>query len=277
MASASVKRYDGSTWNTWAPNGYYGQGISGVAKSPSGIYAVLYGRSWASGTGASGSGNPSIVGASDFYRLDPSSMENYFYNAIASDENGKFYAAGSRVEEIASNPGQYKVIGGRVVTGQGTSWDTPENLGDDELRGVAAGDGYVVVVGENRTAYYSHNGGAWTQVSGITRRPPPDAVYPAETFVSVVYAGNGVFYALCNSSPHWTDGDKGFIYRIEDGVGTLVDGGYSGQLYGLAAVPAVNGAFASGFSGSILTNLSQEYLDTLNKGAGLPWLMLLLQ
>lgn len=273
FATNSVKRFDGSGWRDWQQPGYFGQPIIGIAKSPQGQYAVLSGSTWAQGSDTSG-GNPCIVGTTELHCLEAMQTGSTYYSSIGSDAAGSFYAVGAKVEESSAGAGDWTVVGGRVVSGQGSSWAVPVDLGVDELRAVAAGNGYVVVVGENRAAYYSQNGGAWQQIQGISRRPPISDT-PLETFVNVIHAGNGVFYALSNTNSHWTDGGKGYLWRIENGQGTVVEGGYSGELFGLSTDPSQNATFVTGSAGVVLTNLP-GFQESLPVRQALPGVLLLL-
>lgn len=273
VSNHSLKRWNGSSWQDWMPPGYYSNPISGVAKMSQGTYVLLTGRNWASGSGTSGGGTPCFVGEQSLVCLESLLAENSFFYDLAADDAGKVYAVGAKVTEEPPASGYWKVAGGRIAVGQNGVWSTPADISQDELRAVATGGGYVVAVGENRTAFYSTNGTTWLPVQGITRRPPPDNVYPAETFVDVVHAGNGVFYAIGNTSGHWTDGGKGFIYRIENGSGTLLGGGYTSVLAGLATDPTQGATFAVGATGSVLTNMP----GFREKGSSItPILMLLL-
>jgi hypothetical protein len=257
VTNHSLKRWNGSSWQDWMPPGYYSNQppeVSGVAKTSSGSYVLLNGRYWASGGGTTG-GNPCFVGEQNLDCLVSTLTENYFFYDLATDDTGKVYAVGAKVIEEPPASRSWKVSGGRVVVGQNGAWSTPADLGIDELRAVATGGGYVVAVGENRTAFYSTNGTAWLPIQGITRRPPPDDVNPAETFVDVVHAGNGVFYAIGKTSSHWTDGGKSFIWRIANGSGTLLGGGYTSVLSGLATDPTQGVTFAVGSTGSVLSNM----------------------
>lgn len=250
---SSIMHFDGSRWGPGQIPGNNGWPIVGMARSTAGGHAILRGANWAEGMTGYG-GNPCHVGASAPGCLGPGLTTENFYLDITSDDAGGFWAAGASVEQTAPGSGTWRVTGGRVVSGSNNGWSAPVDLGPDVLNAVAAGAGHVLVVGENRSALYSYNGGPWQPVAGITRRPPVND-QPLETFVDVVHAGNGVFYAVSNTGSGWTDGDRGHVWRIENGQGTLVGGGYSSRLYGLTTDPAQGATFASGSAGAILTDL----------------------
>jgi hypothetical protein len=111
----------------------------------------------------------------------------------------------------------------------------------------------VVAVGENGAAFYSTNGTTWSPVAGISRVAPPEPGYPLQWFSSIVHAGEGVFWAALNTSSRYTDGGKASLYRIHNGAGQLVEGGFSSPVNGLAASAAQNAVFAVGDNGSVMT------------------------
>jgi hypothetical protein len=275
---SSIMRYDGSNWSPGQIPGNYGWPIVGMARTGTGSYAILRGANWADGIDGYG-GHPCHVGSNALGCLDPSLTRENFYLDMASDDTGAVWAVGASVEETASGSGVWRVTGGRVVSGRNDTWATPVALGQDVLNAVAAGAGHVVAVGENRTAVHSRNGGPWLPVAGITRRPPVND-QPLETFVNVVHAGNGVFYAVSNTGSGWTDGSKGFLWRIENGRGTLIGGGYSSRLYALAADPVQDATFVGGSAGAVLTDLL-DFVEPAVRRRGpqplLPVILLLLE
>jgi hypothetical protein len=277
LSQTSVMQFDGASWKSMPIPGNYGWPISGAARSAPDGYAILRGLNWAEGMGESG-GNPCYVGSTALACLNPLLARDGFYLDIIADEDARFWAVGASVEETSAGSGAWRATGGRVVSGDNGTWSLPVELGPDILNAVAAGAGHVVAVGENRAAYYAFNGGPWQPVAGIDRRTPVngDAI---ESFANVIHAGGGVFYAVSNTGSGWTDGNKGFIWRIENGQGQRVAGGYTSQLFGLAAEPNQGIVFASGSAGAVVTNdlaFSEQQVGAIGVDVLLPLIMLLL-
>lgn len=225
-------RGNGFIWTAWTPPGSYGQHppLLDVVKTASGGYAVLQ--------DANGQGNPCMVG-SEFMTCLDAGGDSYQYLGMAASPNGDVHAVG---------------LGGRVALWRGGAWSTSVvGAHGDDLRAVAAATNMVVAVGENGAAFYSANGTTWSPVAGISRVAPPTPGYPLQGFSSIVHAGDGVFWAALNTSTRYTDGGKAFLYRIHNGAGQLVEGGFSSPVNGLAASAAQNAVFAVGDNGSVMT------------------------
>ncbi|MEF3698305.1 hypothetical protein [Desulfolutivibrio sp.] len=225
-------RGNGFSWTAWTPPGGVGNfpPLLDVVKTASGGYAVLQ--------DANGQGNPCMVG-SEFMTCLDAGADSYLYLGMAASPSGDVHAVGK---------------GGKVALWRSGAWTTSTvGSNGDDLTAVAATTNMLVAVGANGAAFYSTNGTAWSPVSGIPRVAPPEEGYPLYTFSSIVHAGGGVFWAALNTSSRYTDGDKASLYRIQNGVGQLVQGGFSSPINGLAASIGQSAVFAAGDNGAILT------------------------
>lgn len=247
-----TKRGDGTSWTTWTPPGTYGSTMPllDVVKTADGGYAILQYHN--------GVGLPCVVGAESLTCLDSMKPESYNYLAMAASPNGDIHAVGK---------------GGRVALWRNGSWTTSIVGSDgDDLTAVAATTNMIVTVGVNGCAFYTTNGTSWQPVSGITRIPPPQTDKPLQTFSAIVHAGSGgIFWAAMNTSSIYTDGGKGFLYRITNGKGERVEGGFSNPINSLASAPSQRAVFAAGDHGSIMTTNPSFHENT----GGLPFLLLL--
>jgi hypothetical protein len=240
-ATVVTLRGNGTTWTDWRfPNGSGAStGIRDVVKTPSGSYVVLetYGST----------GRACFV--TDFIPIclgDDAAA--YKYNALAASPNGDVHAVGQ---------------GGKVALWRNGAWsETTVGTNGDELTAVAATTNMVVAVGVNNVAYYSTNGTTWQPVSGITREAAQTSSAPLKSFTAITHAGNGVFWASLNTGSGYTDGGKGFLYRIQNGAGTLVQGGFSSPLNGLGASIAQEAAFAVGDNG-VLWTTNPNFKETI--------------
>jgi len=231
-----LKRYNGATWSDWQPPGFYGlpQAINGVAKGAGG-YAILL--------ASNSQGQPCFADSASTTCLDLADPNSYTYTDIAAGPDGSVYAVGQEGRLAIWRNGQWTTS---VVGAQGLS---PK----DGLIAVAASAGMVVALGDNQAAFYSTDGGSnWQPVAGITRRPPQESG-PLAMFRSVVHAGGGVFWASLITNGGYTDGGKTYLYRIQDGVAELVQGGFSSMLYNLSSAPEQQALFAVGENGVIWT------------------------
>ena len=159
--------------------------------------------------------------------------------AMAAAPNGDVFAVG---------------LDGKVARLHSGAWSTTvAGSNGDDLYAVAATTNMTVAVGENGAAFYSTDGAVWSPVTGVTRTAPPEAGYPLYSFSSIVHAGGGVFWAALNTSSRYTDGGKAYMYRIQNGVGTLVEGGFSCPVNGMAASINQNATFTVGDHGAVMT------------------------
>ncbi|WP_243438206.1 WD40/YVTN/BNR-like repeat-containing protein [Fundidesulfovibrio soli] len=252
-----LKRFNGSTWSDWQPPGFFGQAqaINGVAKAAGG-YAVLL--------SSNNLGQPCFAGAASTTCLDQFDPNSYTYSDIAAGPDGSVYAVGQEGRLAIWRNGTWTTS---IVGAQGLS---PK----DGLTAVAAGPGMVVALGENQAAFYSTDGGSnWQPVAGITRRPPQEAG-PLAFFRSVVHAGNGVFWAALITNGGYTDGGKSYLYRIQNGVAELVQGGFSSMVYNLSSAPEQQALFGVGENGVIWTTNPNFREPGLSRG--LPGALMLL-
>jgi hypothetical protein len=248
-----IKRGNGTNWTDVTIPGTYGYGaILDVAKTASGGYVVLL--------NSNAAGQPCVVGGEAPTCLNGGD-EVYQYAALAASPNGDVHAVGAD---------------GQVALWRNGAWSVSTvGANSDDLTAVAATTGMVVAVGVNGSAFYTTDGTTWQPVAGITREVASDPAYPLKFFTAVTHAGNGVFWAALNTSDHYTDGNKGFLYRIENGAGVLVQGGFSSPLNGLCASESQAAAFAVGDNGVIWTT-NPDFKETL-PAAPAPNLLLLLE
>jgi hypothetical protein len=224
-------RGNGTSWTVWTPPGSVGSSppLLDVVKTASGGYAVLQ--------DSNGVGCPCMV-ESEFLNCLNTGID-YYYMAMAAAPNGDVFAVG---------------LDGKVARWRNGAWSaTVAGSNGDDLYAVAAATNMAVAVGENGAAFYSTDGAAWSPVTGVTRVAPPEAGYPLYSFTSVVHAGDGVFWAALNTSSRYTDGGKAYMYRIQNGVGTLVEGGFSCPVNGMAASINQNATFTVGDHGAVMT------------------------
>ncbi|NDY56379.1 hypothetical protein G3N56_06430 [Desulfovibrio sulfodismutans] len=224
-------RGNGSSWTAWTPPGSVGSSppLLDVAKTASGGYAVLQ--------DANGNGSPCMV-ESTFMNCLNGGID-YYYKSMAASPNGDVHAVG---------------LDGKVARWHSGAWSTSVvGANGDDLYAVAATTNMVVAVGENGAAFYSTDGASWSPVTGIPRVAPPEAGYPLYSFSSIVHAGGGVFWAALNTSSRYTDGNKAYLYRIQNGVGQLVEGGFSSPVYGMTASIEQNASFTVGEHGAVMT------------------------
>jgi hypothetical protein len=256
--SGLTLRGNGSTWTAWTPPGGSGSfpPLLDVAKTAAGGYAVLQENN--------GVGNPCMV----VEQLPPATGYlaclndglDYYYKAMAAATNGDVIAVG---------------LDGKVARWHSGAWSTTvAGANGDDLYAVAATTNMIVAVGENGAAFYSTDGAAWSPVTGITRAAPPEEGYPLYSFSSVVHAGNGVFWAALNTSSRYTDGGKASMYRIQNGAGQLVEGGFSCPVNGMAASVAQNATFTVGDHGAVMTT-NPAFTEVLDSQPG-PLMLLLL-
>jgi hypothetical protein len=247
-----TKRGNGTTWTDWTTPGVIGNiGILDVAKTPAGSYVVLL--------EFNGLGQPCFLG--DEYPIClQGGAEVYQYSALAASPNGDVHAVGKN---------------GQVALWRGGAWSVSTvGTNGDALTAVAATNGMVVAVGVNGSAFYTTNGTTWQAVTGITREVASDPSKPLKTFSGITYAGNGVFWASLNTGSGYTDGGKGFLYRIQNGAGTLVQGGFSSPLNGLGASIAQEAAFAVGDNG-VLWTTNPNFKETIPGSPAINMLLLL--
>jgi hypothetical protein len=224
-------RGNGTSWTVWTPPGSVGSSppLLDVVKTASGGYAVLQ--------DSNGVGCPCMV-ESEFLNCLNTGID-YYYKSMAAAPNGDVFAVG---------------LDGKVARWRNGAWSaTVAGSNGDDLYAVAAATNMAVAVGENGAAFYSTDGAAWSPVTGVTRVAPPEAGYPLYSFTSVVHAGGGVFWAALNTSSRYTDGGKAYMYRIQNGVGTLVEGGFSCPVNGMAASINQNATFTVGDHGAVMT------------------------
>ena len=245
-------RGDGTTWTDWRFPNVSGAstGILDVAKTASGSYVVL--------EASNDAGRPCFV--TDFIPICVGEdAVAYKYNALAASPNGEVHAVGQ---------------GGRVALWRNDAWSTSViGSNGDNLTAVAATTNMVVAVGENGSAFYSTNGTTWQAVSGITREVATPPTTPLQSFTAVTHAGNGVFWASLNTNSAYTDGGKAFLYRIENGVASLVQGGMSSPINGLGASIQQTTAFAVGDNG-VLWTTNPGFIETI-PGMVAPTMLLL--
>ncbi|WP_075353872.1 hypothetical protein [Desulfovibrio sp. DV] len=251
-ASQTVtKRGNGTSWSDWIMPGTSGLGILDVAKTASGSYVVLM--------ELNGKGQPCAVGT-DFPTCLPGGSESYQYAALAASPNGDVHAVGT---------------GGQVALWRNGAWSVATvGANGDDLTAVAAAAGMVVAVGVNGSAFYTIDGTTWQPVAGITREVASPPTVPLKFFTAITHAGNGVFWAALNTNTAYTDGGKGFLYRIEGGAGVLVQGDFTSSLNGLCASESQSAAFAVGDNGVIWTT-NPDFKETI-PGTPAPNLLLLL-
>ncbi|WP_043639389.1 hypothetical protein [Desulfovibrio sp. TomC] len=243
--NATIKRGNGTAWTDWTIPGTGGySAILDVAKTASRGYVVL--------VNSNAAGQPCVVG-SEFPTCLQGGSEVYQYAALAASPNGDVHAVGK---------------GGQVALWRNGAWSVSiVGPNGDDLTAVAAANGMVVAVGVNGSAFYSTDGTTWQPVAGIPRQVASDPSVPLEFFTAVTYAGDGVFWAALNTSSSYTDGGKGFLYRIQNGTGALVQGGFSSPLSGLGASQSQSAAFAVGDNGVIWTtnpNFKESAATTTN-------------
>lgn len=253
-----ILRGDGTTWTEWIPPGFIGNyfPLLDVAKTASGGYAVLQ--------DSNGNGNPCMVveelpPATDYLACVNGGLD-YYYKSMAAAPSGDVFAVG---------------LDGKVARWHDGAWSTAViGANGDDLYAVAATTNMIVAVGENGAAFYSTNGTSWSPVTGITRVAPPEEGYPLYNFSSVVHAGGGVFWAALNTSSRYTDGGKAYMYRIENGAGQLVEGGFSSPVNGMAASAAQNATFTVGDHGAVMTT-NPDFKEASGTPIGAQLLLLL--
>jgi hypothetical protein len=108
------------------------------------------------------------------------------------------------------------------------------------------------------------------QVGGIDRRTPVNG--------DPIHAGASVFFAVSNTENGSIDGNKGSIWRIENGRGQRVAGGDTSQLFGLAAETTQGVVLASRSAGAVVTNdlaFSEQRVEAIGIETILPLIVLL--
>lgn len=245
-------RGNGTNWASWLPPGVSGSmGVIDVAQTSTGGYALIQ-------AAGSTTGMPCIVGAQYMECPYSEGADAYLYTALAGGAAGDVYAVGQ---------------GGRLARWHDGAWSVSViDANGDNLNAIAAGPNMLVAVGANGSAHYSTDGASWQTVTGITRLEPSGG-YSMYDFTAVTHAGDGMFWAVLTSPSHWTDGGKSSLYRIENGQATLIQGGYTNILNGLAVAAGQQAVFAAGDMGVVMTT-NANFKET---GNSLPFLFLLLQ
>gem|GEM_PF-2259264 len=258
--NAVTLRGNGSSWTAWTPPGGSGDfpPLLDVVKTASGGYAVLQ--------DANGNGSPCMVVDPVITPPTPGYLAclnggiDYYYKSMAAAPDGDVFAVG---------------LDGKVARWRSGAWSTSVvGANGDDLYAVAATTNMIVAVGENGAAFYSADGAAWSPVTGITRVAPPEEGYPLYSFSSIIHAGGGVFWAALNTSSRYTDGGKAYLYRIQNGAGQLVEGGFSSPVYGMTASIEQNAVFTVGEHGAVMTT-NPDFTEVTGNLTGAHLLLLL--
>lgn len=211
-----VRKYNGTSWSSQnLGSGYL---IDAVRDGSSNFFAIR-GSTWTADI-VGYTGQPCLIGNSDICYTGAGST---MFKDLAVGTNGTVYAVGT---------------GGRIVSYSGGTWSAEASGTTKDLIAVAAGGGRVCAVGRDRTAICKADGGNWSAVSGITAKTE-------NAFLSIAANSTGEFYAVLNTGndagSSYTGADKGTIYRIYNGVGSVVVGEMTPSMY--AATVSSSGEF----------------------------------
>lgn len=220
-----VRKFDGYSWSTQNLGGGY---LIDALRDGSGRLFTIRGSTWGSDLGGY-TGQPCLTADTDtcYTGTGSSTLKD-----LAVGDDGTVYAVGGS---------------GLVVAYSGGTWSAQSSGTAKDLLGVAAGGGWVCAVGRDRTAICKQDGGSWSAVTGISAKTE-------NAFVAIAANASGEFYALLNTGNDadwsYTGADKGTIYRIANGAGSVVAGELTPQLHDVA-VSSDNEFVMVGSSGTL--------------------------
>ncbi len=227
-----IKRYDGATWSDYTPPGRADHpGLRDVLKSSSGSYFVILEDV------NSGQRQPcKILQNSTECYTEPSDGYTLYY-AITEADDGTIYAAG---------------INGSVISYNNSTWSEETTGTTVDLTAITAGGGWVYAVGADRTAIFKQTGQSWLPVTGLTTRA-------SNSFIDVIYGGNGISYATLKTPTQFIGGGKGYIYSFENGIATMKVGG-SSMSYNKLATDKSGMTIVVGNNGMLFGKGMQDFL-----------------
>lgn len=199
------------------------------------------------------------LGNHNAYFFNGGGMFSFFNGAIEviddtlTDVSAVFGRSANDIYMVGEGGAAY-YFNGTTVTAQSTGVT-------DNLTAMAGDADEVYAVGENRTAIY-RKGGSWKRVTGLTSRA-------SDHFRSIVDAGNNVFYAVLETPTMYIGGDRGEIYKFQNGALVNVRKGYSLSISGLGktAKGKVLGWGERGLMMELTDDSNSEYASIVDPGA----------